>query len=302
MSETLVQGRGISPGRRIIVLVWAMVLTVAPCIAGLAVLALAKITGGFTVHLAPPSLRFNFALGDAPLIAFAAMALALGAYILLVRLGEKRWPSELARASAIPELSLGIAAAALAFGLLMGVLTLSGAVVWRGPATIDWRWALADGLFQGAFGGLLLGLVVQGAIARLGSKALGPVVGVALAALSTAWLVSPEWSLPPIQRVNAALGGAVLGLIWLRRQRLWLGLGLSMGWGALSGAVIGTYALVCTDDPAGTSIYEPGRGVLIAWLRGASGPEGSAPLLIGCVLAVAFLAWRAWKEGCFSRA
>ncbi|PXA85909.1 hypothetical protein DMC25_14665 [Caulobacter sp. D4A] len=300
MSETLAEGGSrISPGRRIVILVWAMILTLVPCIAGLAVLATRDIAGGFTAHLAPPSIWFDFALGQEPLAALAAILVALGTYVLLVRLGEKRWPSELAPAFAILELGLGIVLAALAFGLLMGVLTLSGGVVWRPPTSIDWYAALANGLPQGLFGGLLLGLAVQGGTARLATQALGPVAGVVLAALLASWLVSSGWKLPPIQRVNATLGGAILGLLWLRRQRLWLGLGLSTAWGALSGAVIGGPALFCAED---TSIYEPGRGILIAWLRGTDGPEGSIPLLIGCVFAVGWLTWRAWKEGRFSKA
>ncbi|MBI1682559.1 hypothetical protein [Caulobacter hibisci] len=300
MSETLAKGGGrISTGRRIIVLVWAMILTLVPCVAGLVVLASRNIAGGFSAHLAPPSLSFYFALGEEPLAALAAILAALGTYILLVRLAERRWPSELAPAFAIPELSLGITAAALAFGLLMGVLTLSGAVVWRPTTSIDWYGALASGLPQGVFGGWLLGLAVQGGTARLATRALGPVAGVVLAALLASWLVSPGWKLAPILRVNATLGGAILGLLWLRRQRLWLGLGLSTGWGALSGAVIGGPALFCAED---TSIYEPGRGILIAWLRGTEGPENSVLLLIGCVVGVGWLAWRAWKEGCFSKA
>jgi len=287
MTEIPAQVRdGASLGRRVVILIWAMVLALATCLAGAAVMTARGIVGG-------PILGFS------PLACLLATLAAFGTYALLVRLAERRWPSELALPSALSELGRGIVLAVLAFGLLIGVLTLSSAIVWRPLASADWRWALANGLSQGAFGGLLLGLVVQGAITRLGSQALAPVAGVALAALLAAWLVSPEWALPPIQRVNAALGGAVLGLLWLRRRRLWLGLGLSMGWGALSGAIIGGWAL---DDSTETSIFEPGRGVLIAWLRGAGGPENSFLLTAGCVLAVAFLAWRAWKEGCFSKA
>ncbi|MDG2530218.1 hypothetical protein [Caulobacter endophyticus] len=287
MSDALADNpRRTTLGRRIVILGWAMLLALATCLAGAAVIT---VRGTFGV----------FILGFWPLASLVATVAVFVTYALLVRLAEGRWPSELTLKGAGRELGQGLALAILAFGLLMGLLTLSGAIVWRPLASADWRWALTNGLTQGAFGGLLLGLVAQGAIARLGSLALLPVAGVVLAALTAAWLVAPEWVLPPIQRVNAALGGAVLGLLWLRRRTLWLGLGLSMGWGALSGAVIGSYAL---DDSTEASIYEPGRGVLIAWLKGTEGPEASIMLLAGCVLAVAFLTWRAWKEGCFSRA
>lgn len=303
MSETLAERGGlVSAGRRVVVLVWATILTLAPCVVGIAVLAAGHVVGGYVAELARPGGWFDVPLVETPLAALAASVAALGSYMLLVRLAERRWPSELVRVSAVRELGLGIVVAALAFGLLMGVLTVSGAVVWRPPPLVDWRWALASGLSEGAFAGLLLGLVVQGGTARLGARALGPVAGVALAALVTSWLVSPEWALPPTHRVNAALGGAILGLVWLRRQRLWLGLGLATGWGALTGAVIGGYALDCGYDSTEASIYEPGRGALIAWLRGTGGPESSVPLLAGCALAIAWLAWRAWKEGRFSRA
>ena len=43
---------------------------------------------------------------------------------------------ELALASALPELGRGIALAVLAFGLLMGVLTLSGGLLMAGAATL----------------------------------------------------------------------------------------------------------------------------------------------------------------------
>lgn len=302
MSDTLAPSPGrLSPGRRIVILVWAMILMAASGIAGFATMGAVHVGIDLAFSRASGA-RFYIDLVAGPLAALASIAAAVGAYVLLVRLAERRWPSELAPASALPELGRGIALAVLAFGLLMGVLTLSGGVVWRPPPLVDWRWALASGLSQGAFGGLLLGLVVQGGIARLGTQALGPAVGVVLAALAAFWILSFDVEHPPIQRANAALGGAILALVWLRRRRLWLGLGLFMGWGALVGAVIGGYSLQCGYDSTEAFIYEPGRGVLIAWLRGEGGPESSVPLLAGCVLAVVWLAWRAWKEGRFSRA
>ena len=256
-----------------------------------------SVIGDFVaVELAMRCDCYEPSLVKTPVAVLAAMVVALGTYALAVRLGEKRWPSELAPASAIPGLGFGIILAVLAFGLLMGVLVLSGDVVWRSPATVDWRW-VPDGTSSGALGGLLVGLAVQGGGVRLVTQAFGPVVGVALAALLASWLVSFVEALPPVQWVNVALGGAILGLFWLRYGRLWPGLGLSTGWGALSGAVLDGYPVVDGED---TSLYEPWRGHLIAWLRGTGGPENSVLLLAGGVLAVVFLAWRAWKEGRFS--
>ncbi|MEH0197158.1 hypothetical protein V7S57_16920 [Caulobacter sp. CCNWLY153] len=297
MPETLAQGGRMSLGRWVMILVWAIILTLAPGIAGVAVVTAVSVIGDFVfVELATRCDCYEPLLVKTPVAVLAATVVALGTYVLAVRLGEKRWPSELAPASAIPGLGMGIILAVSAFGLLMGVLILSGDVVWRSPAIVNWRWAL-DGSSNGALGGLLLGLAVQGGGARLATQAFGPVVGVALAALLASWLVSFVEELPPLQWVNVALGGAILGLFWLRYGRLWPGLGLSTGWGALSGVVIAGSPMV---DGGDTSIYEPGRGHLIAWLRGTGGPENSVPLLAGCVLAAAFLAWRAWKEGRFS--
>lgn len=287
---------GASPGRRMAVLVWAMILALAPCLVGAAVMAVQATSRNFVT----PGGWLDLALREPYPTAGAAAVAAIGTYALLVRLVERRWPSELAPASAIAELALGIVLAALAFGLLMGLLTWSGALVWRPLAADYWRWALASGFLSGAVGGLLLGLALQGAVVRLGCRALGPVAGVALAALLAFWLVAPAWPLLPIHRLNAALGGAVLGLLWLRRRRLWLGIGLSTGWGALSGAVIGGHVLVCSSDAMEAFTYAPGRGPLVAWLGGVGGPESSIVLLAGCVLAFAWLAWRAWKEGRFS--
>lgn len=284
---------------------WALVLGLAVTVAGVCVAgglgyALASLWTTLDPELSADSPAYQ-ALATSSLYFALAPLSVVGVYSVLVRLIERRERTELAPAGAWGEAARGAGLAVAGFSLLMGGLTLLGAVEWGLPSLADWRSAAPERLISGVFGGVLLAVVVQGAFTRVFVKALGPVGGVGLTA---ALMLLLPWFAGPLllgQRLGDALGGAILALIWLRSERLWLGMGLAATWGALTNIMMGGYHLEGGYDGTEAFIHEPERGPLVSWLRGDYGPESSMALVIGGVLVVAWLARRAWKEGCFSK-
>jgi len=298
---------GLSLGRRAATVAWALALALIVTVAGAIVAFGLGMIGLYLYGVMRPEESLTqvdeVLLKQAPIALLCGAFTVLSTYSVLVRLVEKRDRVELAPKGAWREAARGAGLAVAAFALLMAVLTLIGAVTWGPPSLVDWRWAIPDRLVTGIAGGVVMAVVVQGVLTRLLAKALGPIPAVVLAAVLVAcFYPASDGPLLLAQRLGALLGGAILALTYLRNGRLWLGMGLAGAWGALVQLVTGGYALEGGYDGTTAFISEPERGALVSWLRGSSGPESSVPLLIGGVLVVGWLAWRAWKEGAFSRA
>jgi len=225
-----------------------------------------------------------------------AAAAALGAYALLVRLGEARAPREVALAPAALQLLAGLGLGLAMFTAVMAVMVASGlyevTVVGAAPA---WRPA---GLAIEA--GVIEELLIRGIVLRLTWRAFGPAPAFILSAalFGAGHLPNPDSTLFAALCI-ALEAGLMLGALYALTGRLWVPIGAHIAWNFAQGYLFG--AAVSGGD-LGTSIARstanPG---MPAWLTGgAFGPEASLPALIVCTGVGLAALWLAWKAGRFS--
>ena len=154
-------------------------------------------------------------------------------------------------------------------GLDVGVLLL-GLVVF----------ALAGLAEELLFRLLLLGTLVR----RTGRPGLSLAV---MAVVTGAFHLLTTAHTTVLSLVSSTLGGVMYGVAYLRTGRIWLGLGVHVGWNWFQGTILGL-AVSGTDDYSGAVLQVHTSGD--AWLSGAAyGPEGSALSLVGRLVVVALV-------------
>ena len=219
--------------------------------------------------------------------------IALAVYVLLVRLGEDRWPSELAIKPMLPELLTGLLLGLLMFSAVMAILTASGAyetqMIGSQPA-----WRAAGSAIEA---GVVEELIIRGVILRLLWRGFGPAVAFAVSAalFGAGHLPNPESSL--FAAVCIALeAGIMLGAFYALTGRLWVSIGVHVSWNFTQGYLFG--AAVSGGDLGPAFATSTARAGYPEWLTGgAFGPEASLPALVVCTsVGVAGLA-AAWKMG-----
>ena len=217
---------------------------------------------------------------DAPVfwIRCAGAVVALGAYALLVRLGEDRRPRELDLRPALPGLATGLALGVAMIAVVMAVMAATG--LYELDAT---GWAPAwEGLGQAVQAGVVEELIARAILLRLLWRAFGPTAAfVASSALfGGGHLVNPDSSV--FAAVCVALeAGVMLGALYVLTGRLWVPIGAHLGWNFAQGYVFG--AAVSGGDVGAsllTSTADAGAPVLLT--GGAFGPEASVPALLVC--------------------
>ena len=97
-----------------------------------------------------------------------------------------------------------------------------------------------------------------------------------------------------IAMLNLVLAGVFLALAWERHRRLWLPIGIHLGWNIASGPILG-YG-VSGFSPEASVLQTLGRGP--AWLTGSAfGIEGSVAATVVEVIGIAVL----WRRGMLIR-
>ena len=239
--------------------------------------------------------------GDLPLqfaVDCVGAAIALGVYVLLVRLVEGRRPSELAMRPAVPELLGGILLGLLMFSAVMAILLGTGAYVMElrgaGPA---WR---AAGLAIHA--GVVEELIIRGVILRLLWRSFGPTIAFAVSAVlfGAGHLPNPESSFFAAFCI-ALEAGVMLGAFYALTGRLWVSIGVHVSWNFTQGYIFGAAVSGVDVGPSlAKSSAVPGYP---EWLSGgAFGPEASLPALLVCSSIGAATLWAAWRAGRFDQA
>jgi CAAX protease family protein len=114
---------------------------------------------------------------------------------------------------------------------------------------------------------------------------------VAIVSSSVVFAAVHAWNsdVTPLALVNIFIGGLVLALAYERHRRLWMPIGLHLGWNVLSGPILG-YEV---------SGFPPKHSVLVTMVTGPAvvtgggfGIEGSVVMTVVEIVAVALL-WRA---------
>ncbi len=223
-----------------------------------------------------------------------ACLIALGIYTLLVRLGEDRWPGELALRPAAGQLAIGLGLGSAMFVAVMAILIGTGlySFEWHGGAPA-WR-----GVGLAMQSAVVEELLVRGVILRLLWRAFGPIVAFAASAalFGLGHAFNPGATAMSVACI-ALEAGIMLGALYALTRRLWMSIGVHAAWNFTQGYVFG--AAVSGGDFGPALARSVARGDASTWLSGGGfGPEASLPALLVCTgvgLAALLLAARAGR-------
>lgn len=165
------------------------------------------------------------------------VVVCLAAYLAASKWIERRRPSEFDIGRALPELSSGLVLGVVLFTVVMGILWACR--VYR-PAGFDPHAQLASGLLSAMVGGVVEEILFRGLLFRLTSKILGTWG----ALLFTAGFFGVAHAFNPGATVNSSLAialeaGILLGAAYAATARLWLPIGLHIGWNFTEGTLFG---------------------------------------------------------------
>lgn len=213
--------------------------------------------------------------------------LILPTYWLGSRWIERREPQELSPSRALPETLEGLALGTTLFAAVMAVLWACGVyhpLGWGGVPN------LASAVVFTVLAGILEEVIFRGFLFRLFSR----IVGTWGALLLTAALFGAAHA----GNRNATLGsstaiaieaGLLLGAAYAVTNRLWLPIGLHIGWNFCEGAVFGMALSGNTMEPGMLRGSLQGQALLTG---GAFGPEASLVAVALCFAVAALLLWR----------
>jgi membrane protease YdiL (CAAX protease family) len=246
--------------------IFALLISVLLFVVSLAVAGL-----GWTGKDAPVlARRFGFFLKQ--------MVPALGAYLFLAYLIERRKPAELAWAKVLPHGLLGVAAGTLLISAVVGVLWLAGAYQVTGTtADVDWLRAL---FLAGIGTAVAEEIVFRGVLFRITEEGLGTWPALVISALLFGGLHAfnkgaTAWSSAAI----AIEAGLLLGLAYHVTRSLPLVMGFHAAWNFTQGTVFGI-PVSGSSDPGWLVATRPGPD----WLTG--GPFGAEASVIAVALSL----------------
>jgi membrane protease YdiL (CAAX protease family) len=236
----------------------------------------------------------NTALAN--LIAFVLITPATYfAYWLYVRYIEKRGMTELSGPNALRELSLGLLVGVGLLSLIIVVLWLLGFYHVNG---YDLIWFSLLGAFAGAFvSGFVQELIFRAIIYRITEEWLGTWWAIAISAVLFGLIHLTSEGATIFSALAVALqAGVLLAAAYALTHRLWLALGIHLGWDFANDGIFG----VGVAGQSGQSI----KGLLQANLNGPSlftggalGVEASLITLVVMVIASLILLRMAYQKG-----
>jgi uncharacterized protein len=196
----------------------------------------------FAIGLATSGLQAGgrAVFGKPAWLAFLLTPVSLGAgyalYVLAVRYGEKRSPSELALRHAPKELIVGVLIGLGMFTLVFASLRLAGFYTLSGPVASNWledvRVTLATGLIEE--------LLLRAIAFRLLMRAFNLPVALALSAalFGALHLANPNAS--PFAAIAIAIeAGLMLAGFYILTGRLWMSVGVHAAWNFAQGPFFG---------------------------------------------------------------
>ncbi len=224
-----------------------------------------------------------------------ACAAALACYTLAVRLGEARWPAELALRPALPGLAAGAVLGLVMMALLMGFLAATGlydiTVVGAVPAWTGLGLALQAAVTEE--------LWTRALLFRLLWRAFGPVPAFAITAVAFAAPHLANLGATALAGATVAAAGLMFCALYALTGRLWVPIGVHLAWNLAQGYLFG--AAVSGGNFGGSILLSTARPGAEAWLTGGTfGPEASLfALILVSTVAVAALG-SARKAGRFA--
>ncbi|UGB37530.1 CPBP family intramembrane glutamic endopeptidase [Frateuria soli] len=214
------------------------------------------------------------------------------AYLVLVKLVERRPVRELAPHRLLPDGALGLAAGVLLFSAVVGALWLLGSyhIVGTNP---DAHWLLAA-LTVGLGAGIGEEIMFRGVLYRTVEEGLGSWAALLISALffGAVHLNNPGATLWAGLAI-AIEAGILFGLIYLVTRSLWICMGLHAAWNFVQGTV---YGIPVSGAMADGWLVSTRSGP--DWLSGGVfGAEASVIALMLCSLVSAMLLTVALRRG-----
>lgn len=208
-----------------------------------------------------------------------AGVLLLLLYIALVRLFERRRPSELALAPGAGLAAAGAAGGFLLFALLLAVLFGLGLARWGDHGDVA---QVAPMVVAAAFAAVGEELAIRGGVFRVLEEGLGSFGALILSAALFGLLHAANPGATPVSTAAIAVeAGLLLAAAYMATRSLWLPIGLHFGWNFTEGGIFG--AAVSGGRSHGVwpvSIHGP---ELLS--GGGFGPEASVVAMAVCLLA-----------------
>ncbi len=252
---------------------------------GLGLLNLLVVVGVIVVM--QPLLRKYFGSAGAAVLAL----LCLGAYVAASRWIERRAPTELAVDRALPELAVGILGGLALFSSLMAILWVTG--VYHPAGWGSYR-QLPRGLFFAILAGILEELLFRGLLFRLCSRLLGTWG----ALLFTSALFGAAHAANHGAAVSSSLAialeaGVLLGAAYAATGRLWVPIGLHVGWNFTEGSLFG---MTLSGNTMKSGLIRGSLNGPNILTGGDFGPEASIVAVIVCLAAAAYFIRRIIKQ------
>ncbi len=213
--------------------------------------------------------------------AVAGAALGLFLYRWVIGQGEQRDVTEVGTTGAVREGGIGFALGALMVAISIAVLALFGAYQFTSGSIEEGLGLLAVAI-SGAVG---QELAIRGLIYRILEETFGTWLTLLLTAILFGWLhlASPEGTALGAVAV-AVEGAALLGAAYVLTRRLWLAIGIHLGWSLTLTAVFGG-----RGDPG--LLTSQGTGP--AWITGGTGGAevSVVAIALSALVAAGLLVW-----------
>jgi hypothetical protein len=206
--------------------------------------------------------------------------LVLASYIAGSKWIERRTPSELGVTRLLPEVAAGLA---LGFVLFASTMAILWAVGVYHPAGVGAASGLAGGLVAALIAGVVEEIFFRGLLFRLSSKILGTWG----ALLFTAALFGALHGFNPGATVGSSLAiaieaGVLLGAAYAATQRLWVPIGLHIGWNFTEGSI---FNMSVSGGSAGVGLVHGSLSGPRILTGGQFGPEASIIAVLVCLAA-----------------
>jgi membrane protease YdiL (CAAX protease family) len=221
-----------------------------------------------------------------------AAAIAVAAYVGLVRLVERRPVTELSRPAASPAFR-GVLLGSVLFGVVIGVIAISGGYRVTGSGSV---WGALATLGVMAAVSTVEEILFRGIVFRLVEEIGGTVGALVVSGLlfGALHLVNPGATLWGALAI-AIEAGLMLGAAYAATRSLWWVIGIHLGWNFAEAGLFGTVVSGAGHGPAGlltATLAGP------AWLTGgAFGPEASVVAIVVCAVPAALFLWAARERG-----
>jgi len=209
--------------------------------------------------------------------------LVLATYVAGSKWIERRTPSELNVSRLLPEVAAGFVVGFALFAIAMAILWAAGVYRPGGGGTVN---GLAGGLVAAIIAGVVEETMFRGLLFRLSSKILGTWG----ALLFTAALFGAAHAFNRGATVSSSLAivieaGVLLGAAYAATQRLWVPIGLHIGWNFTEGSI---FSMSVSGNSVSAGLIQGSlRGPRIL-TGGQFGPEASIVAVIVCLVAALY--------------